>query len=360
MIGSVCDANGVGVVIFRLRCTEHAATDEPLYGEDVTKLDWIVAAADTGLTLDKFLAAPERLGSRSRAADARLKKKVFLNEREVDPRDVRICLALGDRVSVWQDRPGTARRQSFPFVADGLRILYEDAAIIAIDKPPGVLAVPLERKEDAISVVDQLKTHLRPQGKRKPLVVHRIDRDTSGVVLFAKEGRAQAALRAQFRARSPERVYLAVVYGHPQPATGTWRDYLTWDQKALIQKKTDRRDPRAAEAISEYRTVETFDVSTSTIATPASLLEVRLTTGKRNQIRLQARLRGHTLVGERRYTFGPDELRPISFKRQALHAWRLVVRHPVSGDRMAFEAPLPTDMKELLERLRTSNPRGAS
>ena len=79
---------------------------------------------------------------------------------------------------------------------------------------------------------------------------------------------------------------------------------------------------------------------------------MRLTTGKRNQIRIQSRLRGHTLVGEVRYTYGPDELRPIPFNRQALHAWRLAFNHPADGKRLTFEAPLPDDMKELIARLR--------
>jgi len=84
----------------------------------------------------------------------------------------------------------------------------------------------------------------------------------------------------------------------------------------------------------------------------ASLIEVRLVTGKRNQIRIQARLRGHTLVGEVRYVYGPDALRPIDFPRQALHAYRLTFHHPADGRDMAFEVPLPADMTRLIERLR--------
>jgi 23S rRNA pseudouridine1911/1915/1917 synthase len=86
----------------------------------------------------------------------------------------------------------------------------------------------------------------------------------------------------------------------------------------------------------------------------SSLIEVRLHTGKRNQIRLQARLRGHTLVGERRYVYGPDQLRPIEFGRQALHAYRLEFAHPVSGEALRFEAPMPADLTALITRLRRS------
>jgi 23S rRNA pseudouridine1911/1915/1917 synthase len=193
-------------------------------------------------------------------------------------------------------------------------------------------------------VFDQLEDHFRSRGKRKPLVVHRIDRDTSGLVVFAKSVRAQAALKAQFKRREPERVYLAVVYGRPDPPQGTWRDHLVWDTKALIQKETHRDDPRASDAISEYRVLDSF--------AEASLIEVRLRTGRRNQIRIQARLRGHTLVGEKRYTYGPDTLRTIAFARQALHAHRLSFLHPSDGRRLTFEAPPPPDFAALLARLR--------
>ena len=119
-----------------------------------------------------------------------------------------------------------------------------------------------------------------------------------------------------------------------------------WDTKTLIQKETSSRDPQGAEAISEYRVIESFR--------DTSLISVRLQTGKRNQIRIQARLRGHTLVGERRYTFGPETLRPIVFGRQALHARVLGFRHPADGRLLRFEAPPPPDFVELLARLRAT------
>ena len=180
--------------------------------------------------------------------------------------------------------------------------------------------MPLERKSDAPSVYDQIEERFRPHGKRRPFVVHRIDQDTSGLVVFAKNEPSQRALKAQFKRQEPARVYWAVVYGTPDPPAGTWRDFLVWDEKALIQKETHPRDPRATEAVCAYRVIETFG--------RASLIEVRLRTGRRNQIRIQARLRGHTLVGEQRYVFGPDTLRPIAFGRHALHAYRLTLLHP--------------------------------
>ena len=163
---------------------------------------------------------------------------MFLNGAEAGQADVRLRLKAGDEIRVWEDRPGSARRRAAPFTSGPLRILYEDQFLIVLDKPAGLLAVPLERRSEEVSIFDQIEDHLRSHGKRKPLVVHRIDRDTSGVVLFAKDGRTHAALKQQFRERTPERVYLAVVYGHPTPASGTWRDHLVWDTKALIQKET--------------------------------------------------------------------------------------------------------------------------
>jgi 23S rRNA pseudouridine1911/1915/1917 synthase len=270
---------------------------------------------------------------------------VFVNDREATPADAGRRLEAGDRVRVWMDRPGSARRRWGRSGADGeLRIVYQDSALIVVNKPPGVLTVPLPTGDHEPSVEEQLAVHLRTRGKRKPLVVHRIDRDTSGLVVFATRADAQGRLKDQFKRREPERVYLAVVYGHPSPASGTWRDRMTWDKADLIQKETHPRDPRGKDAVSDYRVVERFAA--------ASLIEVRLRTGKRNQIRLQARLRGHTLVGEQRYVYGPADLRPIDFPRQALHAHRLAFRHPVTGELLSFEAALPSDMSDLVARLR--------
>lgn len=308
---------------------------------------WPVATADVGLRLDKFLASSDRFGSRGRAVDAIARGKVFLNDAEAHPPDAATSLALGDVVRVWMDRPGSAKRRPGPHRTATLRILYEDDALIVVDKPAGLLAVPLPRPGAASSMLDEIADHLRSHRRRRPFVVHRIDRDTSGLVVFAKHAAAHTVLKEQFMRHEPERVYRAVVYGRPSPATGTWRDCLVWDQRALIQKETHPRDPRGKHAISEYRVIETFR--------DASLIEVRLVTGKRNQIRIQARLRGHTLVGERRYIHGPDTLRPIDFPRQALHAFRLAFRHPSSGQPLRFEAPMPADIVELVERLRLEN-----
>jgi 23S rRNA pseudouridine1911/1915/1917 synthase len=307
-------------------------------------LVWKAGAEDAGVRLDKFLASPGRLASRARAAAALERGKVFLNGAEVGLADAGTKMAAGDAVRVWLDRPGSGSARPRAQRVGDLVILFEDESLLVVNKPPGLLAVPLERRAAAPSVYEQLEDHFRSRGKRKPLVVHRIDRDTSGLVVFAKDARAQTVMKGQFKRREPDRVYWAVVYGHPDPPQGIWRDHLVWDTKALIQKETHPKDPRASEAISEYRVLESFR--------EASLVEVRLRTGRRNQIRIQARLRGHTLVGETRYVFGPDALRTVAFARQALHAHRLAFDHPVDGRPLTFEAPLPPDFADLLKLLR--------
>jgi 23S rRNA pseudouridine1911/1915/1917 synthase len=217
--------------------------------------------------------------------------------------------------------------------------------LIVVNKPAGLLTVPLAARGDAASVQQLLDDHLRTRGRRRALPVHRIDRDTSGVVMFATRADAQARLKEQFRRREPERLYLAIVHGVPEPDEGIWRDALAWDPDELVQRKTTRADSRSREARSDYRVVERFGA--------AAMVEFRLVTGRRNQIRIQASLHGHPLVGEQQYL--KDEERPsrIVFSRQALHALRLGVRHPLSGRQLRFEASLPDDMAALVGRLRS-------
>src|SRR5262245_1575756 len=144
---------------------------------------WVVGPQEAGLRLDKFLHAADRVGSRSRTSVALERGKVFVNDDEVSLSDAGRRLIGGDRIRLWMDRPGTAHRRAGrkPRAGD-LHILYEDDAIVVVNKPAGLLTVPLHG--DELSVEDALVRHLRSSGKRRPLVVHRIDRDTSGLVVF--------------------------------------------------------------------------------------------------------------------------------------------------------------------------------
>jgi len=301
---------------------------------------WDVTEDEHGLRLDQFLAASTRTGSRRQAILALERGKVFLNDTEATRKDAGSRLSRGDRVRLWVDRPGSASRRLRTVEAGLAQIVYEDESVIVVNKPAGLLAVPLGRRKDAPSAYDEVAKYLATQ-RRRPFIVHRIDRDTSGLVLFAKDARAQAALKTQFSRQQPERIYWAIVHGRPRPAQGTWRDHLAWDQAALTQQESHSTDPKGVEAISHYRVLETFAES--------SLIEVRLQTGKRNQIRAQAGLRGHPLVGEKHYVRDSPS---SSFPRQALHAYRLAFRHPTDGRPLSFEASLPADLDDLLTRLR--------
>lgn len=321
-----------------------------------TPTHWTVTREEAGLRLDQFLAAPDRLGSRGRARVALDRGQVFVNEAEANSSNASSRVASGDAVRLWLDRPGSRKRRAARDTGH-LHILFEDEALLVVNKPAGLLTVPLGRRKDAPSLQRSIEMYLRARGDGRAFIVHRIDRDTSGLVIVAKTARAQQTLKAQFERREPERIYVALVRGLPRPPQGTWRDRIVWDQKALMQKHTGASDPKGMAAISHYRVLETF--------AGTALIEVRLQTGKRNQIRIQAALHGHPLVGERQYLAddsgqttalsGNTAARSdgdAQFPRQALHAHRLSLRHPIDGRSLTFEAPLPADFDDLLRRLR--------
>jgi 23S rRNA pseudouridine1911/1915/1917 synthase len=305
---------------------------------------WQVSESEVGLRLDKWLSATERLGSRSKALSAIERGKVFVNGAEQTVADAARRVLAGETVRLWMDRPGSAEHRYTDRHDSGLHLLYEDSSLLVINKPEGMLTVPLPSQPDEPSLLKHLKRHLRSSKKSESLVVHRIDRDTSGIVVFAKTPEAQQKLKDQFERRTAERVYLAVVYGHLKPEAGTWRDFLAWDQDEMRQKRAERRDRNAKEAVCHYRTLETFSGT--------SLIEVSLVTGKRNQIRVQAGLRGHPMVGEKKYVYEPAPIDRIKFGRQALHAHRLKFLHPINERPMSFEVAPPEDFQELIQKLR--------
>jgi 23S rRNA pseudouridine1911/1915/1917 synthase len=341
--------------------------------------EWQVEMAEQGQRLDKWLASPERLGSRSKSLLAIERGRVFVNDVEQSAADVARRVAGGERVRVWHDRPGSATKRYFERHDSGLHLLYEDASLIVVNKPAGLLTVPLAAQPDEPSLQDQIAAHLRSAHRQSPLVVHRIDRDTSGIVVFAKQPAAVGSLKSQFEDRQPERIYLAFVYGSPSQSSGTWQDLLVWDREERKQQPLNAAQPEkprskqerhpagrgstrpntrgeAQTAICHYRVLERY-------GKVASLLEIRLVTGKRNQIRIQASLHGHPLLGEKMYT-GEEGRRPlpivagsrIELTRQALHAYRLSFLHPTSGQKVRFEAPLPHDLQNLQFRLTQLTP----
>lgn len=310
---------------------------------------WTISGADAGGRLDAWLASRPEVGSRGRARDALECGKVFLNGRELTYADGARRLRPGDVVGFWPDRPGSARPRSREVVAarSALKVVYQDAQLLVADKPPGWLVEPLPGDAPSeVTLLDMVADRLRSEKAVRPYVVHRIDRDTSGLVLFALTPAARDALKAQFEHRSPTRTYLAIVNGTPEPPSGTWRDRLAWDAERLVQRRAHAQEERAKDAEARYRVVERFAWQ--------SLVEISLVTGKRNQIRVQAGSRGHALVGERQYRFGRprDEAREPEFGRQALHAARLGFTHPATGHHVEFTAGVPDDMEQLLRLLR--------
>jgi len=311
--------------------------------------NWTVDASGANARLDAWLAGRQEIGSRGKAREAIACGKVYVNGAEATFDDAGRRLAGGDRIGFWPDRPGSSRPRRRDIVAArrALAVVYEDEAIVVVNKPPGWLVEPLPGEEAGeATLLDLLADHLRHRQGLRPLVVHRIDRDTSGLVLFALTPSARDVLKAQFERHAPERTYLAVLNGRPVPPRGTWRDRLVWDKERLVQKRAHADEERARDAEARYRVVDQFDWQ--------ALVEVSLVTGKRNQIRAQAGSRGHALVGERQYRFGRprDEAHEPEFGRQALHAARLAFTHPVTRRRVEFTAALPDDMKGLLRKLR--------
>jgi 23S rRNA pseudouridine1911/1915/1917 synthase len=304
--------------------------------------EWRIDRTDAGARLDRWLADPLRLGSRGRASVAIARGQVFVSEVEQGPADAARRLNEGEVVRVWIDRPGTASRRG-PSSRGGLIIVYEDDQLLVANKPAGLLTVSLSERPGEPALQDLVAAHWRSHGRRRPLAVHRIDRDTSGLVIFAKDSKAWRTLKEQFVRREPERLYVAVVEGTPAPLHGTWRDWLRWDPATLRQEHVARDTPRALEALTAYEVVEKLP--------RASLLNVQLTTGRRHQIRAQAWLHGVPLVGERMYR-DRDSPDVVEFPRQALHAAALRFRHPITGRLVTVEAPPADDLRRLLDELR--------
>jgi 23S rRNA pseudouridine1911/1915/1917 synthase len=218
-----------------------------------------------------------------------------------------------------------------------LAILYEDDAVVAVNKPAGLLAVPA-RGSEAPSALSLLLQDLKPR-RQRALVVHRIDRFASGVLLFAKTMRDRDSLVRQFLAHTPVRQYLAVVRGHLAAKGGTLVHHFR--KEGMHQKVSTERDSKAARAELNY--------SAERSLRGASLLRVTLLTGLQNQIRVQFAALGHPVVGDRKYS--PEEASERRIARVALHAALLQFIHPRSGEMVSLECAPPSDFQSLLQAL---------
>ncbi len=218
-----------------------------------------------------------------------------------------------------------------------LAILYEDDAVVAVNKPAGLLAVPVQGS-DAPSALSLLSSDLKAH-RQRALVVHRIDRFTSGVLLFAKTGLDRDALVRQFLWHTPVRQYFAVVRGHLAAKQGTLVHYFR--REGMYQKLSTEGDSKAARAELKYSVERSLRA--------ASFVRITLVTGLQNQIRVQLSALGHPVMGDRKYSH--DEASERRIARVALHAAYLQFTHPRSGDTVSVECDLPTDFQSLLQAL---------
>ena len=256
-------------------------------------------------------------------------------------------LVAGDAAVVW-DRNRKIRRRA----ASSLRILHEDDDCVAVVKPPGLLTHPTEAKEkDTLLARVSLWAQRRFGAGRRAYVavVHRLDKETSGVLVFARSRRGLVTLQAQLKAHAMDRRYLAVVEGDVRGETGTFA-------KDLVEDRGDRRRGVArpgepgVRAVTEWKVLERFGVAT--------LVEARLKTGRTHQIRVHFADAGHPLVGDPVYRDPRRPPFPIPFARQALHAGRLGWVAP-DGTNVLVEAEPPPDFNALLAVLRRRRARSA-
>jgi RluA family pseudouridine synthase len=222
-----------------------------------------------------------------------------------------------------------------PALPPGLAILHEDDDVIVVLKAHGLLTVATERERETTAQA-YLNGYLKEKGGGRIHVVHRIDRETSGVLVFAKNFAAREALKEKFAVHEVERVYVAIIEGELDPPRGTIRSHLL-ERRDLRMESVDAHDadpgrlrpPEGAKlAVTHYRTIETNG--------RFSMLEIRLETGRKNQIRTHLAEAGHPVVGDRMYG---STVNPLG--RLGLHAKLLGFDHPTTGTRLVFTAPVP-------------------
>ncbi len=304
--------------------------------------------ASTGQRLDKALADASGL-SRERIKSLMGEGRVTLDGKAAAQASLKPAPGAAFAISIPAVTPDEAQPEDIP-----LSVVFEDEHLIVIDKPAGLVVHPAVGNYDG-TLVNALLHHCRGQlsgigGVARPGIVHRIDKDTSGLLVVAKSDVAHEGLARQFEDHSIERAYLALVAGNPMPPSGTVTG-------AIARSNTNRKkmalvaDGRGKHAVTHYATLERF--------THAALVECRLETGRTHQVRVHMTSLGHPLLGDPSYGRTPAKLKPLlaehKFERQALHAKVLGFIHPVTGAALRFESPLPADMKGLLVDLRNNS-----
>jgi len=289
-----------------------------------------------GERLDLFLVRRQPELSRSHVQKLISRGAALVEGRE---RKGSYKLTAGESVELTlpEPEPLDIRAEDIP-----LSVLYEDHDIIVVDKPRGMVVHPAAGISSG-TLVNALLFHCRDlsgiNGALRPGIVHRLDKDTSGVMVAAKNDAAHLDLAEQIRTKSAQRTYLAVVHGNIREEAGTIKG-------AIGRHPTDRQRmaivrEHGKEAVTHFRVRERFGAYT--------LIECRLETGRTHQIRVHMTSIGHPLVNDPKY--GPRKT-PFAIKGQALHSRSLTLRHPATGEQMTFEAPIPEDFAGIIRALR--------
>lgn len=307
----------------------------------------IVPPEQEGERLDRTLAA--LFPGHSRSALSRLIEEghVRLDTNEVAKTSLRVSAGQTIDVDFPPPAPASAAREDLP-----LKILFEDADIAVVDKPAGVVVHPAAGHASG-TLVNALLFHVKDLsgigGEIRPGVVHRLDKETSGVLVIAKNDHAHRTLADQWNTERIRKEYLALVYGGPDPPRGSVNAPIGRDPR---ERKRMAVVSGGRHAITDYEVVERLRY--------VSLLRCRLRTGRTHQIRVHMKYIGHPIVGDQVYS-GPQwrgipdkqaQKALSALKRQALHAARLTLPHPRTGEMLTFESPLPPDLSALLDALR--------
>ncbi|MDF1563401.1 MAG: RluA family pseudouridine synthase [Deltaproteobacteria bacterium] len=310
-----------------------------------------VEAAEAGQRIDRLLAGRLPGLSRSRCQQLIEEGRVTLEGVAVDRPSRKVDAGMTLEVEV----PEVVSPDDAPAAQDlPLPILYQDGAIVVVDKPAGMAVHPAPGSVDG-TVVNAILFHVPDLkgigGELRPGVVHRLDKDTTGVLVLAKSDAALQGLQAQFKERTVEKVYLALARGRFDDDEGASDAPLARhpvDRKRFTGQRTGGR-PDARAALTRWRVLRRF--------TGAAELEVRPKTGRTHQIRVHLAEAGHPLIGEGIYDLGRGKPGPKVVRaakvlgHHALHAHRLSFEHPETGERMTFEAPLPPEWARAVEIL---------
>jgi len=312
----------------------------------------VVGPGVVGIRLDKFLGDQIATLSRTRIKALMAEGGVTASGKTVN--DPSRPVKPGE---VFEVRVPAARAARPLGQSIALAICYEDADLIVIDKPAGLVVHPAAGNPDR-TLVNALIHHCGDSlsgigGKIRPGIVHRLDKNTSGLILVAKNDAAHRHLAAQFAAHTIDRTYRAVVWGVPQNSKGVITGNIGRSSGNRKKMAVLARGGKAAE--THYRVFRTLGARDGGLPA-AALIECRLKTGRTHQIRVHLAHVGHPVVGDPVYGGRPGRRNPggafgvaaASLERQALHACRLGFIHPESGHKLQFDSPLPTDLQGLL------------